>query len=564
VIFGAARLRSDALASSLETHRTLLAVVLCALWMIPGLLGRDPWKPDEAFVLGVVHQMMLSGDFVVPSLAGETFLRFPPFYYVSAAVFGKLFTPLLPLHDAARLVNLAYGAATLGLIAATVARLHGSARGWLAPLLLIGCVGMVQPAHQLVPDNALLTAYALALYGFTVAPGQVLRGGLAVGTAIGLAFLSRGILCALALTATTILLPIVCRPYRTPTAWRWLAVALLAALPWLLVWPALLHARDPALVGEWLSIHEFGRYRFDLPGAGKGTAVYYLKVLPWFAWPVLPFALWALWRGRRALLDQAALAAPALLLLTTLLLLSTSHDKRELLALPMLIPLAVLAAGSLPDLRRGALNAFFWFGIAFFLFFIAAGWVYGVAAEFGLPARLAAHMARMEPGYVARTGAVMLAFAGILTVGWLLALFNIRRSPERPFLVWAVGATAFWGVLTSLMFGYFDHAKSYREMAASLGAALPAERRCVASLALGDSQRALLHYYLGLVTKRIENGVHIDTCDLLLVEGKRNTGTMEGPWQLLWEGHRSGDNRERFRLYRSTVTTGGTPTQGRE
>jgi 4-amino-4-deoxy-L-arabinose transferase-like glycosyltransferase len=500
----------------------------------------------------------------VPALAGETFLRFPPFYYATATVFGKLFTPLLPLHDAARLVNLVYGAATLALIAATVARLHGSARAWLAPLLLIGCVGMVQPAHQLVPDNALLTAFALALYGFTVAPTLAVRGGVAVGTAIGLAFMSRGILCALALTATMVLLPIVCRPYRTRESWRWLLIAVLAALPWLAIWPALLHARDPALVREWLSIHEFGRYRFDLPGAGKGTAVYYLKVLPWFAWPVLPFALWALWRGRRALLDQAALAAPALMLATTLLLLSTSHDKRELLALPLLVPLAALAAGSVPDLRRGALNAFFWFGIAFFLFFMAAGWVYGVAVEFGVPARLAAHMARMEPGYVASTSAAMLAFAAILTLGWLIALFNIRRSPERPFLVWAVGATAFWGVLTSLMFGYFDHAKSYREMAASLGAALPAERRCVASLSLGDSQRALLHYYLGLVTMRIENGVHIDTCDVLLVEGKRNSGLMEGPWRLVWEGHRSGDNRERFRLYRSTLAPGAASIPGRE
>ncbi len=563
MIFGAARLRSDALASFLETHRTLLTVVLCTAWMIPGLIGRDPWKPDEAFVLGVVHQMMLSGDFVVPALAGETFLRFPPFYYFSAAAFGKVLTPLLPLHDAVRLVNLAYGTATLALVAATVGRLHGGGRGWLAPLLLIGCVGMVQPAHQLVPDNALLTAFALALYGFAAAPTQVLRGGLAVGTAIGLAFLSRGILGALALAVTAIFLPLVCRPYRTPGAWRWLLLAMLATLPWLLIWPALLHARDPALVGEWLSIHEFGRYRFDLPGAGKGTAVYYVKVLPWFAWPVLPFALWALWRGRRALLDRSALAAPALMFLTTLLLLSTSHDKRELLALPLLVPLAVLAAGSLPDLRRGALNAFFWFGIAFFLFFIAAGWVYGIAVEFGVPARLAAHMARMEPGYVAGTGGVTLAFAGILTLGWLLALFNIRRSPERPFLVWAVGATAFWGVLTSLMFGYFDHAKSYREVAASLQAALPAERRCVASLALGDSQRALLHYYLGLVTKRIESGTHIDTCDLLLVEGKRNSGTMAGPWELLWEGHRSGDNRERFRLYRSTVPPTGRTTRER-
>jgi 4-amino-4-deoxy-L-arabinose transferase-like glycosyltransferase len=456
----------------------------------------------------------------------------------------------MELHDAVRLVNLMYCAATLALLAALVTRLHGSDRGWLAPLLLIGCVGLVQPAHQLVPENALPTAFALVLYGLAFASEHTLRGGLAVGTGIGLAFLSRGILGALALAATAILLPIVCRPCRTSSAWRWLLVAALAALPWLAVWPTLLHLRDPALLREWLSIHEFGRHRFDLPGAGHGTAIYYLKVLPWFAWPVLPFAIWALWRGRRELLDRVSLAAPALMLIGMLLLLSTSHDKRELFALPLLVPLTVLAAGSLPDLRRGALNAFFWFGIAFFLFFITAAWVYGVAVEFGVPLRLARHMARMEPGYVPGLGIGALTFASLLTIGWLVALFNIRRTPERPFLVWAVGATAFWGILMSLMIGYLDNAKSYRGMAESLATALPAERRCVTSLALGESQRALLHYYLGLVTQRIESGAHVDGCDLLLVEGRRKDAAMTGPWEVLWEGHRSGDNREMFRLYR--------------
>jgi hypothetical protein len=130
-----------------------------------------------------------------------------------------------------------------------------------------------------------------------------------------------------------------------------------------------------------------------------------------------------------------------------------------------------------------------------------------------------------------------------------VALFNIRRSNERPFLAWSIGATAFWGVLTSLMLGFIDNAKSYRTMEQSLAAALPAERRCVTSLALGESQRGLLHYYMDLTTQRIENGIRADRCDYLLVEGSRTYGLMQAPWKLVWEGHRAGDNRERFRLY---------------
>jgi 4-amino-4-deoxy-L-arabinose transferase-like glycosyltransferase len=549
MILGANRLRFDAIADALEHRRPLVTAVLCIVWLLPGLVGHQPWKPDEAYVLGVVHQMLLSGDIVVPGLAGEPFLRHPPFYYASAALAGKLFTPFLELHDAVRLVNIVFGAATLTLVGSTVRLLHGAGRGWLGPLLLVGCVGILQPAHQLSPDNALLTAFALGTFGLALVPTRAWIGGLAVGTGIGLAFLSRGLLGAIGLTVTALLLPALCRPYRTPGSARALVAALLAAAPWLIVWPVLMYMRDPRLLHEWIAIHEFGRYRFDLPGAGHGTLAYYLKVLPWFAWPVFPFALWALWNGRHELRNRAALAVPAVLLVTMLLLLSFSHDKREVFALPLLVPLTVLAAGAIPELRRGALNAFFWFGIAFFLFFLPVIWFYWVAVEFGVPARLANHMARMEPGYVPSVSPWMMLFAAALTTGWFVALFNIRRSGERPFLAWSIGATAFWGVLTSLMLGFIDNAKSYRAMEQSLAAALPAERRCVTSLGLGESHRGLLHYYMDLTTQRIENGIRADRCDYLLVEGSRTYGLMQPPWRLVWEGHRAGDNRERFRLY---------------
>lgn len=555
MILGANRLRFDIVADALEQRRPLVVALLCLLWLLPGLIGHQPWKPDEAYVLGVVHRMLLSGDLVVPGLAGEPFLRHPPFYYAAAALAGRLFSPLLALHDAARLVNLLFGTATLVLVGATVRILHGAGRGWLGPLLLVGCVGMLQPAHLLSPDNALLTAFALAIFGLALVPARAWIGGIAVGTAIGLAFLSRGLLGAVALVVASLALPLFCRPYRTLATARALFVALLAAGPWLVVWPVLLYLRDPRLLHEWISIHELGRYRFDLPGAGHGTFVYYLEVLPWFAWPVFPFALWALWTGRHEFRNRAAIAVPAALLVAMLALLSTSHDKRELFALPLLVPLTVLAAGVVPTLRRGTLNAFFWFGIAFFLFFLPVIWFYWVAVEFGVPARLASHMARMEPGYVPSVGFGAMAFAAALTAGWLVALFNIRRSNERPFLAWSVGATAFWGVLTSLMMGFIDNAKSYRAMELSLAKALPAERRCVTSLALGESQRALLHYYLGLETLRIENGIRADRCDYLLVEGSRTYGLMQVPWKLVWEGHRAGDNRERFRLYRHAPNT---------
>ena len=51
------------------------------------------------------REMAESGDWIVPTLGGEPFMEKPPLYYLTAALFGKLFSFVLPLHDAARLTT---------------------------------------------------------------------------------------------------------------------------------------------------------------------------------------------------------------------------------------------------------------------------------------------------------------------------------------------------------------------------------------------------------------------------------------------------------------------------
>ena len=75
-------------------------------------------------------------------------------------------------------------------------------------------------------------------------------------------------------------------------------------------------------------------------------------------------------------------------------------------------------------------------------------------------------------------------------------------------------------------------------------------RGCVASRNLGEPQRALFQYFAGLVTVREESSPKHD-CDALLVQYGRIDGTPAAPdgWTLVWEGHRRGDDTERFVLY---------------
>ena len=51
--------------------RHILLAGLCLAWILPGLIGHDPWKPDEAYTFGVVYELLNGGSWIVPHLAGE-------------------------------------------------------------------------------------------------------------------------------------------------------------------------------------------------------------------------------------------------------------------------------------------------------------------------------------------------------------------------------------------------------------------------------------------------------------------------------------------------------------
>ena len=82
--------------------KAVLLGLLCLIWLGTGLVGHDPWKPDEAYSFGLIYSMLQNGDWLTPTLAGEPFMGKPPLFYWTAALFAKLFSPLLPLHDGAQ------------------------------------------------------------------------------------------------------------------------------------------------------------------------------------------------------------------------------------------------------------------------------------------------------------------------------------------------------------------------------------------------------------------------------------------------------------------------------
>jgi len=203
-----------------------LAVGLMAAWIVLGLIGHEPWKPDEAYTFGLVWHILETGQWLVPTLGGEPFVEKPPLFFWTAALFAKAFAWALPVHDAARLASGFSVALTLWFTwLATGKRIA-------AALLLAGSLGYLQHAHQLITDNALVAGIAIGTCGLARS------NGLLLGTGAGIAFLSKGLLGPgmLALSALALFAFPAWRTRRYAISLGWAA---LAFAPWALIWPAL-------------------------------------------------------------------------------------------------------------------------------------------------------------------------------------------------------------------------------------------------------------------------------------------------------------------------------------
>ena len=535
------------------SQRSLLAALLCIAWILPGLIGHDPWKPDEAHTFGVVYEILRGGSWVVPALAGEPFLDKPPLFYLTAAAMAKLFSFALPLHDAARLATGLWMAITFAFTAVAGRELYGVRYGAISALLLLGCFGFVMRAHLLIADMALLAGFAMSYYGFAAALRRPRLGGLWIGTGIGVGFLANGLLAPAVLGAVALLLPAIGRDWRSRGYATALGIAIVAATPWLVIWPVLLYQHSPALFAVWLWEENLAPYFGGASGPRAG-GLYYLKILPWYAFPVWLLALWTLWGARGGRLARPAIVLPVTGLVLTFVALAASSDARELYALPLLVPLSLLAAAAPETLRRGAAGAWYWFSAMTFTFFVVVFWFYWSGLELGYPARLHDHLHRIRPGYEPGFRWLPFTLAVAYSLFWFVVLASFRKTPMRPVVVWGAGITTIWALMTTLFIGWADNVKSYRKMVLSMQQALPKKYDCISSRDLREPQRAMLHYYAGIITHREEIPSRKRQCELLLVQGTPQPEIAPGAgWKKVWEGARPGDKDERYRLYRRTA-----------
>jgi 4-amino-4-deoxy-L-arabinose transferase-like glycosyltransferase len=524
-------------------------IALCAVWALLGIFGHDPWKTEDASAFGIAHEMIERGDALVPYLAGEPFVDRPPLIYAAAAAAAVAFSPLVPITDAARIAAAIMLGLTMTLVAATAKELYGREFRWMAVLLFIGSVGLWDRAHQVSPEHGLMLGLAAALYGFALALRRPVGGGAIVGLGVAIAFLSRGFLGPLWLGLTAVALPAAFADWRTRRYALGMTVALLVAVPLCAAWPLALLARAPEHLRAWWAMQSPSDYFAPL----AGDPLYLLKNLPWFAWPALPLVLWTLWtrgRGFNGGLATPGIQLPGTMALVIAISMVVMAEPRAIVLMPMLVPLSLLGALEIDTLKRGFSGALDWFGILTFgLLSALVWWLWFDSYAHGMSPAVARLFRDTETGYRPAFGWAALAISGLLTVLWLVLVRPARRSNRRAVLNWAVGMTLLWALFTTIWLPYLDSRRSYRAVAQSVQPHLPHEG-CVASRNLGEAQRALFHYFANLVTVREEKSP-ISECTALLVQYGRHdadAGTPEG-WRPIWEGHRRGDDTERYVLY---------------
>ena len=523
-----------------------LLALLTLGFVLPGLFAHDPWKSFDAIGVEVIHQMRVSGDWLVPRIAGEPWLEDPPFFHWVALLLGRLLSFALPFHDAVRAASgLAVVAACAFLYAAArTSREEGDSRNEaaIAVLLLIGTIGLMVHAHEAITDLATLAACSAALAALVRAGSRPVVMGIAFGISLGIACLSNGFVTPVALLAAAALSTVVCTEWRTRKGVVFLAVGTLVTAAVAASWPWALRSHSPGLFSAWVAqaMHQHGGFAANLR--------YFFGISAWFLWPLWPLALWTLWTRRRFLLSPeffAPISAFAFLFIGVAFF-GPPQDINLLATVP---PLVLFCAHGLPVLRRGVAAAFDWFGVMTFGFFAFLIWGGYIAMMTGWPPKVANNFAKLAPGFVPHFAWLPFVTALALTALWLTLILRLPYAPARSATRWAAGVVLFWGTFATLWMPWADHIKTYRNVALQLKSNLPAGNDCVAGRNFGVPQRAALSYHAEL---RILGPQAESRCRFLVVQGtpKHERDAPGAGWTKIADVGRSGDKAERFRLYR--------------
>ena len=553
---------------------------LALLYILPGLFGRDPWKNDDASSFGIMWTMAHGGlaDWLAPNVAGMPMPQEGPFTFWVGALCIQLFGALIGDVMASRVAAIGFfllGALSVWYTTYLLGRRaeaqplrlafggqpesadYGRTLADGALLIYLGFLGLLLHSHSSTAGALQVSLVAFILYAAVrLFDTRSRRMTVALGLALGVSVLTRGLVVPVALGVALLALAAL---RDRALGLRLVSVSLPLAILVPLAWITACSTLEPVGLGPVAGWLHWNARMLDWPE--WESFKYFTKNGIWFAWPAWPFAGWAVYAWRKQF-SALHIALPLLFVgvLAVMAMLDPISDEKILL--PLLPPLAILAAFGLPTMKRGAINAVDWFSVMTLTTCAAFIWVGWIAKQTGWPAQLARNAFKLAPGFKPEFSAVAFSVAAAATASWFV-LVNWRIS-RRPQVLWRAvvlssgGVILCWLLLMTLWLPWGNYMKSYAGVAQQIAQFLPAAanenalQRCVDS-DVGAAQRASFAFFGPIPFARVRD----TRCDYLLLQDKssntlRDASQLERAgqsWKLLWQGHRPSDRDERFRLY---------------
>ena len=528
-------------------------LLLCGAWIVPGLVGRDPWRNADVTAFGIMSAMAEGrSSWLHPTLGGLPVEGAPLPHWVGA-VFIQMLAPAIDPALAVRipfalllvLIFAAVWYATFHLAKTEAAQPVAFAFGGEASpidyaravadgslLALLATLGLVHLGHETTPELVQAAAVASFLWALAAAPFRPWQPALVAVASLGVLAVSGApfVACALGIVGS-----IICWYSAYPSA--------KALSFWLLAGTVLAFGLS-SLTHAWA-------WRFALTGSQEQTAQM-VRLWLWFMWPAWPLAGWTLWRWRRQWLNRHV-AVPGTVVLT-LFMVSVwmgGSDRALLLALP---GLAILASFALPTLKRAASAGMDWFSMSFCTLTAMFIWAMYIAISTGWPTQWDTNVARLAPGFATAFNPLTFALAAVATVAWL-ALIRWRtgrhQHPLWKSLVLPAGGVALcWLLLMTLWLPLLDFARSSRPGIERVSAFV-GHPPCIAvrqfSLAMIASWETLQHTPVDA-----RPGAEKDTPCPVLLQVTR-TGTPEASpegWTFVGAAKRPTDRTELVSVYR--------------
>ena len=551
---------------------------LCLAYVLPGFLGRTPWKADDMEAFGFMFNLAQSlGSETVawlkPTLLGQTDNGAALLPYWLGAWAIQLAPKGLPIDTAAQLPFIALLSLTL---AATWYAVNALARtpaaqpvsfafgGEAKPadyaraiadgglLALLACLGLARLSHEATPALAQLSFSALLFFALANLARKRIASlfcaalaifGLALSGAPALAILlAAGGAIVVALDAGQ---PHSLRVRKVDVAW------------------VLIFCLAAAAISSGLDL-----WRWRVASSHLFEIKAMARLLLWFTWPAWPLALWTLWRWRYQLKSFSTNPHLSLPLWFVFVAIATTwmsglSDRALLISLPAL---ATLAAFALPTLKRSVSAFIDWFTLLFFSVGALIIWTVWLSMQTGFPAQPAINVARLAPGFALQFSMTAFIIASLATLGWA-SLVRWRAGRHRSAL-WksmvlpASGAVLCWLLVMTLWLPLLDFGRSYAPLVNKVRSMMGATD-CVHYHGLTKAQGAAFQFHGNLklipIATRAENkSTDTSQCAWLIVDTQALATFNQEVDASAWTQHatvrRPSDNNEDIVLFRALST----------